>query len=100
MLRRWLLVAAAVFAGATAAAQSSLEVRRTEVFAAERAFARSMAARDFAGVGRLVAEDTIIFSGGAVQRGRAVVLAAWKAFFDGRTAPLFPGARPLSSRTK
>ena len=86
MLRRWLLVAAAVFAGATAAAQSSLEVRRTEVFAAERAFARSMAERDLAAFGRYVAEDCVFFADTAL-RGRDAVLAAWKPLFDGAQAP-------------
>ena len=42
---RALLVVAAVLAVATAAAQASLESRRAEVFAAERAFARSLAER-------------------------------------------------------
>lgn len=87
MLRRWLLVATAVLAGATAAAQSSLETRRTEVFAAERAFARSMADRDFTAFGRYVAPDCVFFSGSTPLRGREAVLTAWKAFFDGPAAP-------------
>ena len=47
----WLLAAA------VSGAQSSLESRRAEVFAAERAFARSMTDRDFAAFGRYVAAD-------------------------------------------
>jgi len=86
MLRRWLVVATALLAGATAA-QDSLETRRAEVFAAERAFARSMADRDFAGFGRYVAEDSVFFSGSAPLRGRKAVLDAWKQFFDGPSAP-------------
>ena len=86
MLRRWLVVATALFAG-VAAAQDSIEARRAEVFAAERAFARSMADRDFAGFGRYVAEDSVFFSGGTALRGRAAVLEGWKPFFDGPTAP-------------
>jgi ketosteroid isomerase-like protein len=87
MLRRWLWVAAVVFAGATAAQQSSLEAQRTGVFAAERAFARSMADRDFAAFGRYVAEDCVFFSGPTALHGRDAVLAAWKPFFDGPAAP-------------
>jgi len=86
MLRRWLLVATALFAG-VAAAQVSLEARRTEVFAAERAFARSMADRDFAAFGRYVAEDSVFFSGSTALRGHAAVLAAWQPFFAGPNAP-------------
>jgi ketosteroid isomerase-like protein len=60
---------------------------RDEVFAAERAFARSMAERDFAGFGRHIAEDSIFFGGRQALRGKAAVLAGWKGFFDGPAAP-------------
>ena len=70
----------------SSSAQSSLESRREEVFAAERAFARSMAERDFAAFGRYVAEDCVFF-GQSALRGREAVLAAWKPFFDGAQAP-------------
>ena len=83
---RALLLVAATLAVATAAAQSSLESRRAEVLAAERAFARSMAERDFAAFGRYVAEDCVFF-GQAALHGREAVLAAWKPFFDGAQAP-------------
>jgi ketosteroid isomerase-like protein len=83
---RRLLFAALLLAAATAAAQSSLEARRAEVFVAERAFARSMAERDFAAFGRYVAEDCVFF-GSTALHGREAVLAAWKPFFDGAQAP-------------
>jgi len=73
--------------GSTALAQSTLEAARAEVFATERAFARSMAERDFAAFGRHVAEDSVFFGRRDVQRGREAVLAAWKPFFDGPEAP-------------
>jgi len=60
---------------------------QAEVFAAERAFARSMAERDFAAFGRHIADDTRFFGGGTVLRGKAAVLAGWKAYFDGPAAP-------------
>jgi len=84
---RLLVLGALLLTTATAAAQSSLEARRTEVFAAERAFARSMADRDFAAFGRHVAEDSVFFSGSTALRGRAAVLAGWQALFDGPAAP-------------
>ncbi len=87
MTRRGLIGATLLLAAATAAAQSSIETRRAEVFAAERAFARSMADRDFAAFGRYVADDCVFFSGNTPLRGRDAVLAAWKAFFDGARAP-------------
>jgi len=85
-LLRAVLVAAA-FAAGTAGAQSELEARRAEVFAAERGFARSMAERDFESFGRYVAEDCVFFSGSMPLRGRDAVLGAWKTFFDGPRAP-------------
>ena len=86
MIRR-LLFAALLLTAATAAAQSSLEARREEVFAAERAFARTMAERNFAAFGRYVAADCVFFSGNTALRGREAVLAAWKTFFDDAKAP-------------
>jgi ketosteroid isomerase-like protein len=73
-----------LIASATSAAQGDVSA---EVFAAERAFARSMADRNFAEFGRYVAEDCVFFSGSMPLRGRDAVLAAWKAFFEGPTAP-------------
>ena len=44
---------------------------QAEVFAAERAFAKSMADRDLAAFGRLLAQDTLFFgSARRVHRGR------------------------------
>ena len=76
-----------MLAAGIASAQSTLESRREEVFAAERAFARTMAERDFAAFGRYVAADCVFFSGNTPLRGRDAVLAAWKSFFDGAQAP-------------
>lgn len=82
------LIAAAAMVVACAAVQPTPEAARAEVFAAERAFARSMAERDLAAFGRHVAEDSLFFSGGRqVLRGRAAVIEGWKGFFDGATAP-------------
>ena len=60
---------------------------QAEIFAAERAFAKSMAERDFAAFGRHVAVDTVFFGNTKLHRGRDAVLAAWKPFFDGPAAP-------------
>ena len=84
---RWLAALAVPLIALSSGAQPSLDDRRTEVFAAERAFARSMADRDFAAFGRYVAEDSVFFSGSTPLRGREAVLAAWKPFFDPPTAP-------------
>ena len=57
-----------MLAAGIASAQSTLESRREEVFAAERAFARTMAERDFAAFGRYVAADCVFFSGNTPLR--------------------------------
>ena len=80
-------LAAATLVTGCATAPVGPDVARAEVFAAERAFARSMAERDLNAFGRLVAEDTVFFNGREALHGRAAVLAGWKAFFDGAAAP-------------
>ena len=87
MLRSWLLTAVAALVLGTAAAQSSLESRREEVFTAERAFARTMAERDFAAFARHLSEHAVFWSGAKVLRGKAAVLDGWKRFYEGARAP-------------
>jgi len=87
VLHRSVLIAALLLAATSAAAQNQLEARRAEVFAAERAFARSMADRDFTAFGRYVADDSVFFGGSTALHGREAVLAAWRGFFEGPTAP-------------
>jgi ketosteroid isomerase-like protein len=71
----------------SAQAAGTIEAARAQVFAAERAFARSMAERDFTAFARHVAEDTVFFDAREALRGRAAVLAAWKPLFDAPDAP-------------
>ena len=59
----------------------------SEVAATERAFARTMAARDFAAFQTFLAEDAIFFSGPAALRGKQRVAEAWQRFFEKSTAP-------------
>ena len=79
--------AALMAMSAAAQTQAQAQGAQAEVFAAERAFAKSMAERDFAAFGRLVAVDTVFFGNTKLHRGRDAVLAAWKPFFDGPAAP-------------
>jgi ketosteroid isomerase-like protein len=79
--------AAALLCAPMTMAQPDLETLRRQVDAAERAFARSMAERDLAAFERHLSEHAVFFGGGAPLRGRAAVVAGWKAYFDGPTAP-------------
>lgn len=69
-----------------AALSASDEVSQ-EVYAAERAFARSMADRDMAAFARHVSEEAVFFNGTGVLRGKPEVMATWSRFFQGKTAP-------------
>ena len=80
------VLVAALGSGPVSAAPDLAELAR-QVEAAERAFARSMAERDFAGFSRWLSADALFFDGRAVQRGREAVALAWKPLFDGAAAP-------------
>jgi len=58
-----------------------------EVADTERAFAKSMADRDYAAFKSFLSEDAIFFSGSTALRGRQRVADAWKRFFDKPEAP-------------
>jgi ketosteroid isomerase-like protein len=58
-----------------------------EVAATERAFAQTMAERDFAGFARFIAADAVFFSGAEVLRGKAAVLHGWHELYEGKAAP-------------
>jgi len=78
------LGSALVFATA-ASAQTTAELAN-QVREAERGFARSMAQRDLNAFQSFVADEALFF-GRAVQRGKGAVVANWKRFFEGPTAP-------------
>ena len=72
-------------AGAMAA--PDLPLLQQQVFAAERAFARSMAERKLDDFVRHLSEQAIFFGSRDVQRGKAEVAARWKLFYEGSQAP-------------
>ncbi len=58
-----------------------------QVFAIERAFAKSMADRDLKAFAALLSEEAIFFGSAAPHRGKDKVVAAWKDFFVEPKAP-------------
>lgn len=58
-----------------------------EVVDTERAFARTMADRNFAAFGTFLATDAIFFSGPKPLHGRQEVAEAWKRFYEKPDAP-------------
>src|SRR5262245_11427939 len=85
-LNGFLLVILSALVVSPLSAQSNASLG-DQVRDAERAFARSMATRDFNAFSALVADEAIFFGGQGAQRGKAAVLAAWKGFFNGPTPP-------------
>ena len=58
-----------------------------QVKAAETAFAQTMATRDLDAFGAHLADEALFFGKTDVLRGKAAVVAGWKAFFAGPEAP-------------
>lgn len=83
-----LLVSGVLFPGAVrmASAESREELTR-QVCEAEKAFASTMADRDFARFASFISEEAIFFGRSGTLCGKAAVLQAWKGFFGGSKAP-------------
>jgi len=58
-----------------------------EVIATERAFAQTMADRDFEAFTEFLAEEAVFLAATRVLRGKPEVAAGWKPFFEGASAP-------------
>jgi ketosteroid isomerase-like protein len=84
---RILLTAAIASAALALPASAAPESAKDQVWAAEVAFARSMADRDLQAFGNYVADEAVFFGGPAPLRGKASVVAQWSAFFTGKQAP-------------
>jgi ketosteroid isomerase-like protein len=71
---------------ATAGPETTADLA-AQVKAAETAFAQTMAARDLDAFAVHVADEALFFGKTDVLRGKAAVVAGWKAFFEGPDAP-------------
>lgn len=65
-----------------------IEALQREVDATERAFARTMAQRDFAGFARFIADDAVFIEDPEALRGRERVIAGWKVLYTQPEAPI------------
>ena len=68
-------------------APQSVAALREQVFAAERAFASTMADRDFPAFTSFISDEAVFFTGPIPLRGKAAVAAGWKRFFEQKAAP-------------
>jgi len=72
-----------VLAGcAVAPRESNLEALRKQVADAERAFAKTMADRNFAAFTSFLSEEAIFYAGEKPIRGKQAVAADWKRFYE------------------
>lgn len=67
-------------------AEQVLSTEQQQVFAAERAFAKSMADRDLKAFEQHLSDDAIFF-GERTLKGKAAVVGGWKGFYQHKTAP-------------
>jgi len=86
-MRVFSLMPVTLLATLVAPAAGQSHPRAREVFAAESAFAQTMAARDLAAFGTYVASDAVFFGRSGPLRGKTAVVAGWQSFFEGPDAP-------------
>ena len=77
----------ALMANTVCAQESSPAQLRQQVEDTERAFAATMADRDYAAFTQFLSDEAVFFSGAIVLHGKQEVAAAWKPYFDGAEAP-------------
>jgi ketosteroid isomerase-like protein len=70
-----------------ARARSPSAAAAEQVRAAELAFAKTMADRDFTGFVSYLSGEAIFFGDSSIKHGPAEISAAWKPFFSSETAP-------------
>jgi len=82
-------IAAAAFAAALLGHQpaSATPEARAQVWAAEVAFAKSMADRKLQTFAEFIADDAVFFAGTTPLHGKAKVIEGWTAFFTPADAP-------------
>ena len=84
------LIIASLFwlaAGNLYAGQPSGDGLQAEVMETERAFARTMAARDFEGFASFLADETVFFAGDEPLEGKQAVMDAWQGYYETEDAP-------------
>jgi ketosteroid isomerase-like protein len=82
-----MLACAALLAACAAPAPRDIPRAEREVADTERAFAKSMADRDYAAFKSFLSEDAVFFSGSVALRGKQKVAEAWQRFFEKPEAP-------------
>jgi len=69
------------------AASAASDSAHDQVWAAETAFARSMAERNVQAFAEFIADEAVFFAGTTALRGKAKVVEGWAGFFADKEAP-------------
>ena len=75
-------IACAGLSACATSPRSNLGEAKAQVFATERAFAKTMADRDYTAFTSFLSEDAVFFSGPEPRRGKQAVADAWKRFYE------------------
>jgi ketosteroid isomerase-like protein len=84
---RFLLAAVVATTSLAVPAAAAPESAKDQVWAAETAFAKTMADRDVAAFGAFVADEAVFFNGPNATHGKANVVAQWTPLFAEKAAP-------------
>jgi ketosteroid isomerase-like protein len=85
---RFILLFCACLANASTTAQSTTAADlQKEVIGTERAFAKTMADRDFAGFLSFVSAEAVFMQRDNALRGRDQIAAVWKPWYDAKQVP-------------
>ena len=86
---RRILVAFLLFTYAlqAGAAPPRLSTAQQQVWDTEKAFAKTMANRDFTAFTRFLSDEAVFFGSDRVMHGKAEIAAAWKSYYDKPDAP-------------
>ena len=92
MQRRHFLAAGAAItaagcAGVRSAAPTQVAASAEDVMAVERAFAQTMAERDFEGFAGFIDEEAEFLNGGRPLHGKAAILEFWRKQYEAPAAP-------------
>ena len=89
LLRRALCLATLGLPWLRAGAQGNIDLAalREQVFATERAFAKTMAERDHRAFTGFLADETVFFTGPKPLHGKQAVADVWKRFYEKPDAP-------------
>ncbi len=75
------------FSALSAPSGSEHQSLKQTVFDTEKAFAATMAARDFSAFSAFIDEEAVFFNGTEPLRGKAQVLNQWQGYFETEQAP-------------